>query len=326
MPETGRRLAAAAAVLVLAAVPLAVRDEYYLHLCIVAGVFVIAVLGLDLIVGYVGQLSLAHAAFFALGAYTSGLLFVRAKWSMWLGLPAAAIATGLIAFVLGSVILRTRGHRFIIITVVFAELMKLVATNWIDMTRGFMGLPGLQIPALYVPGIGAIDLAAKGRFYYVVLVAVIVAFVVCRSIVRSSIGRKFVLIRENEPLAESLGISAFRYAMIAFVVGAALAGAAGSLYAHYVGFVSPDLFNFSYVTIMLIMVILGGKGTLVGPALGAVIFTFLPELLREASHWRMVIFATILIAATLFMPRGIVFPLIEHLLPARWRTRDAGAA
>ena len=326
MPETGRRLAAAAAVLVLAAVPLAVRDEYYLHLCIVAGVFVIAVLGLDLIVGYVGQLSLAHAAFFALGAYTSGLLFVRAKWSMWLGLPAAAIATGLIAFVLGSVILRTRGHRFIIITVVFAELMKLVATNWIDMTRGFMGLPGLQIPALYVPGIGAIDLAAKGRFYYVVLAAVIVAFVVCRSIVRSSIGRKFILIRENEPLAESLGISAFRYAMIAFVVGAALAGAAGSLYAHYVGFVSPDLFNFSYVTIMLIMVILGGKGTLAGPALGAVIFTFLPELLREASHWRMIIFATILIVATLFMPRGIVFPLVEHLLPARWRTRDAGAA
>jgi len=326
VPETGRRLAAAAAVLVLAAVPLAVRDEYYLHLCIVAGVFVIAVLGLDLIVGYVGQLSLAHAAFFALGAYTSGLLFVRAKWSMWLGLPAAAIATGLIAFVLGSVILRTRGHRFIIITVVFAELMKLVATNWIDMTRGFMGLPGLQIPALYVPGIGAIDLAAKGRFYYVVLAAVIVAFVVCRSIVRSSIGRKFILIRENEPLAESLGISAFRYAMIAFVVGAALAGAAGSLYAHYVGFVSPDLFNFSYVTIMLIMVILGGKGTLVGPALGAVIFTFLPELLREASHWRMIIFATILIVATLFMPRGIVFPLVEHLLPARWRTRDAGAA
>ncbi|HKU87460.1 MAG TPA: branched-chain amino acid ABC transporter permease [Casimicrobiaceae bacterium] len=326
MPETGRRLAAAAAILVLAAVPLVVRDDYYLHLCIVAGVFVIAVLGLDLIVGYVGQLSLAHAAFFALGAYTSGLLFVHAKWSMWLGLPAAAIGTGLIAFVLGTIILRTRGHRFIIITVVFAELMKLVATNWIDLTRGFMGLPGLQIPALVLPGIGAIDIATKGRFYYVVLVAMIVAFVVCRAIVRSSIGRKFVLVRENEPLAESLGISAFRYAMIAFVVGAALAGAAGSLYAHYVGFVSPDLFNFSYVTIMLIMVILGGKGTLVGPALGAVIFTFLPELLREASHWRMIIFATILIVATLFMPRGIVFPLIEHLLPARWRTRDAGAA
>jgi branched-chain amino acid transport system permease protein len=318
----------ATAILLVAlfAVPLAIRDEYYLHLFIVSGVFVIAVLGLDLIVGYVGQLSLAHAAFFALGAYTSAPLFVRMKWSMWIGLPAAALCVGLVALALGSVILRTRGHRFIIITVVFAELLKRVATNWVDVTRGFMGLPGLQVPPLHVPGAGSIALASKDRFYYVVLVAAIAAFVLCRAIVRSSVGRKFVLIRENEPLAESLGISAFRYSMIAFVVGAALAGAAGSLYAHYVGFVSPDLFNFSYVTIMLIMVILGGKGTLVGPALGAVIFTFLPELLREASHWRMIIFATILILATLFMPRGIVFPLIEHLLPRNWRSRNARTA
>lgn len=324
MSETGRyRFATAAVLVALLAVPLVVRDHYYLHLFIVAGIFVVAVLGLDLIVGYVGQLSLAHAAFFGLGAYTSALLFLRLKWSMWLGLPAAAILTGLVAFALGWVILRVRGHRFIIITVVFAELMKLAATNWVDVTRGFMGLPGLQIPTLYVPGIGSIDISSKERFYYVVLAAGILAFALCRRMVRSSIGRAFVLVRENEVLAESLGISAFRYCMIAFVSGAALAGAAGSLYAHYIGFISPDLFNFSYVTIMLIMVILGGKGTLIGPALGAVIFTFLPELLREAAHWRMIIFASILIAATLFMPRGIIFPLVEHLVPQRWRTRDA---
>jgi branched-chain amino acid transport system permease protein len=319
------RVATATLLVALCLVPLVVHDEYYLHLFIVSGVFVVAVLGLDLIVGYVGQLSLAHAAFFAMGAYTSALLFVRLKWSMWLGLPAAALVAGFVALVLGSVILRTRGHRFIIITVVFAELMRLVATNWVDMTRGFMGLPGLTIPALDIPGVGSIDIGSKARFYYVVLLAAIAAFVLCRLIVRSSIGRKFVLIRENEPLAESLGISAFRYSMIAFAVGAALAGAAGSLYAHYVGFVSPDLFNFSYVTIMLIMVILGGKGTLAGPALGAVIFTFLPELLREASHWRMILFATILIVATLFMPKGIVFPLVTHLLPRRWRLRNVRA-
>ena len=245
---------------------------------------------------------------------------------MWIGLPAAAIFTGLVAFLLGWVILRTRGHRFIIITVAFAELMKLVATNWVDLTRGFMGLPGLRIPELYVPGIGLVDVASKERFYYVTLAAAFATYFLCRKMVRSSIGRAFVLVRENEVLAESLGISAFRYCMIAFVTGAALAGAAGSLYAHYVGFVSPDLFNFSYVTIMLIMVILGGKGTLIGPALGAVIFTFLPELLREASHWRMIIFAGILIITTLFMPKGIIFPLIEHLVPRRWRTGNVDAA
>ncbi len=324
--RTSFRIATVAVLAVLCAVPFVVRDDYYLHLFIVSGVFVVAVLGLDLIVGYVGQLSLAHGAFFAMGAYTSALLFVRLQWSMWLGLPAAALLVGFVAFALGAVILRTRGHRFIIITVVFAELMRLVATNWVDMTRGFMGLPGLTLPKLSLPGVGTLDITAKSHFYYVVLIAAIVAFLLCRALVRSSIGRKFVLIRENEPLAESLGISAFRYAMIAFVVGAALAGAAGSLYAHYVGFVSPDLFNFSYVTIMLIMVILGGKGTLVGPALGAVLFTFLPELLREASHWRMIIFATILIVATLFMPKGIIYPLVTHLVPRRWRLSDARAA
>jgi branched-chain amino acid transport system permease protein len=320
------RIATLAVLALLCAVPFVVRDDYYLHLFIVSAIFVVAVLGLDLIVGYVGQLSLAHAAFFAMGAYVSALLFVRWQWSMWLGLPAAALLVGFVAFALGAVILRTRGHRFIIITVVFAELMKLVATNWVDMTRGFMGLPGLTLPKLSLPGLGTLDITAKSHFYYVVLIAAIVAFLLCRALVRSSIGRKFVLIRENEPLAESLGISAFRYAMIAFSVGAALAGAAGSLYAHYVGFVSPDLFNFSYVTIMLIMVILGGKGTLVGPALGAVLFTFLPELLREASHWRMITFATILIVATLFMPKGIIYPLVAHLVPRRWRLPDARAA
>ena len=309
--------------LALLAVPLVVRDEYYLHLFVISAIFVIVAQGLNLIVGYVGQLSLAHAAFFALGAYFSALIFLKLKWSMWIGLPAAAILTGLTAFALGWVILRVRGHRFVIITVAFAEIMKLVASNWIDMTRGFMGLPGLRIPALYVPGIGSVDISSKERFYYVALAAALITFWICAKLVGSSIGRAFVLVRENEVLAESLGISAFRYCMIAFVTGAAMAGAAGSLYGHYVGFVSPDLFNFSYLTIMLIMVILGGKGTLIGPVLGAVIFTFLPELLREASHYRMVIFAAILIVAALFMPRGIIFPLVEHLVPQRWRKNNA---
>ena len=327
-PKPRHPLAPAATALVLLALfalPQFVRNEYLLHLCIVSAIFVIIALGLNLIVGYVGQLSLAHAAFFALGAYVSALLFIKFKWSMWIGLPAAALITGIIAFALGWVILRVRGHRFVIITVAFAEIMKLVATNWIDVTRGFMGLPGLTIPALYIPGVGAIDLSSKERFYYVALTAAILTFWLCAKLVGSSIGRAFVLVRENEVLAESLGISALRYCMIAFVAGAAMAGAAGSLYGHYVGFVSPDLFNFSYITIMLIMVILGGKGTLIGPVLGAVIFTFLPEMLREASHYRMVIFATILILATMFMPRGIIFPVSETLVPrllGRWRAKS----
>ena len=328
MSDTGRRRAVVAALVVLlAVVPLVVRDHYYLHLCILSVIFVLPAIGLDLLVGYAGQLSLAHAAFFALGAYTSALLFVRLKLSMWAGLPSAAILAGLTAFALGWVILRVRGHRFVIITVAFAEILKLAATNWVDLTRGFMGLPGLSAPVLAVPGWGTLDLGPKERFYYVALAAALLGYAGCRRLVRSSVGHAFALVRENEVLAESLGLSAFRYCMIAFVVGAALAGAAGSLYAHYVGFVSPDLFGLSYMTLLLIMVILGGKGTLAGPALGAALFTFLPELLREAAELRMVIFAAILIVATLYMPRGLVFPLVEQLLPRlAWRRTPSAAA
>ena len=306
-------LATGLALLALLAVPWIVRNDYYLHLFIVSLIFVVVALGLNLIVGYVGQLSLAHAAFFALGAYVSALLFLKLKWSMWIGLPAAALLTGIAAFALGWVILRVRGHRFVIITVAFAEILKLVSTNWVELTRGFMGLPGLQLPPLWVPGWGRLDLTPKARFYYVALAFALAALWLCRRLVGSPVGRAFALVRENEALAEALGLSAFRYCMVAFVLGAALAGAGGSLYAHYVGFVSPDLFSFSYMTIMLMMVIMGGKGTVLGPALGAAIFTFLPELLREAAELRMVIFAVILIVATLYMPRGVIFPLVERI-------------
>ena len=294
-------------------VPWVVTDNYYLHLLIVSAIFVLLASGLNLVVGYVGQLSLGHAAFFALGAYTSALLFLKAGVSMWAGLPAAALLAAVTAFALGWVILRVRGHRFVIITVAFAEILKLVSTNWVELTRGFMGLPGLQLPPLWVPGWGRLDLTPKARFYYVALAFALAALWLCRRLVGSPVGRAFALVRENEALAEALGLSAFRYCMVAFVLGAALAGAGGSLYAHYVGFVSPDLFSFSYMTIMLMMVIMGGKGTVLGPALGAAIFTFLPELLREAAELRMVIFAVILIVATLYMPRGVIFPLVERI-------------
>jgi len=304
-------------VALLVALPWVVTDNYYLHLLVVSGIFVLLAEGLNLIVGYVGQLSLGHAAFFALGAYTSALLSLKLGLSMWVGLPGAALLAGVVAFLLGWAILRVRGHRFVIITVAFAEILKLVATNWVELTRGFMGLPGLKIPGLWVPGLGVVPLDSKPRFYYVVLVFALATLWACRRLVNSAAGQAFALVRENEVLAESLGLSTFKYCMVAFVAGAALAGAAGSLYGHYVGFVSPDLFGFSYMTIMLIMVILGGKGTLLGPAFGAVIFTFLPELLRAASGLRMLVFGAILIVATLWLPGGIIFPLVDRIVRRR---------
>src|SRR3972149_5929450 len=189
-------------------VPWVVTDNYYLHLLIVSAIFVLLASGLNLVVGYVGQLSLGHAAFFALGAYTSALLFLKAGVSMWAGLPAAALLAAVTAFALGWVILRVRGHRFVIITVAFAEILKLVSTNWVELTRGFMGLPGLQLPPLWVPGWGRLDLTPKARLYHVALAFALAALWLCRRLVGSPVGRAFALVRGNEGLAEAPGLTA----------------------------------------------------------------------------------------------------------------------
>lgn len=296
-------LAGAAAVL---AIPLVLGEGYYLHLFNMALIFVVLAVSLDLIVGYTGMLSLGHHAFFGVGAYVSALLFIHAKVPMWGGLFAAAVVAAFMAFLLGVLILKVRGNRFIITTVAFAEIMRLVAYNWIDVTKGQVGLAGILPPSLWLPGIGTIDLVSKQSMYYVLLAVTVVSVFIIYRIANSPVGMAFKAARENEALTESIGVSVYRYTIIAFVVGGFFAGVAGSLYAHYVSFVSPDLFQFSYITVMLTMVVLGGMGTIYGPIIGAVVFTVLPEFLRVADTYRLVIFGGILIVAILFAPGGFV--------------------
>ena len=183
--------------------------------------------------------------------------------------------------------------------------MRLVAHNWVDVTRGQMGLAGILPPRLELAG-HVVDLNVKENFYYVAgLIAALSIFALSR-IARSPLGWGFLALRENETLGESIGVSAYRHAMIVFVIGAFFAGIAGSLYAHYINFIGPDLFYFSYTTIMLVMVVMGGLGTIVGPFIGALVFTLLPEYLRVASEYRLVFFGAILIVGILLVPRGLV--------------------
>jgi branched-chain amino acid transport system permease protein len=175
-------------------------------------------------------------------------------------------------------------------------------------------LPGVPPPAL-----GPWTLRTKHTYYYLVLAAASFAYLVCHRLVHSRIGRALVALRENEPLAQSVGIDATRYLVLAAVVSAALAGVAGSLYAHYTRFVSPEVFLFTYTVTMVIMVIAGGQGTLVGPVIGALLFTALPEALREAVawQWQMLAYGVVLMALVFFLPRGIV-PSLQ-----RWRRRPS---
>jgi branched-chain amino acid transport system permease protein len=293
--------------------PLWVANPYHLHVLIMAGIFAILALSLNLLLGYTGQLSLGHAAFFGIGAYTSALLALPPlEASFWLALPAAAVAAGLAGWAIGRLALKLRGAYFVLVTISFAGVISLVSVNWMELTNGPLGLPGVPPPAL-----GPWTLRTKSAYWYLVLAGVALAWLVCHRLVASRIGRALVALRENEPLAQSVGIDGTRYLVLAAVVSAALAGVAGSLYAHYTRFVSPEVFLFTYTVTMVIMVIAGGQGTLAGPIVGALLFTALPEALREAMawQWQMLAYGVILVLLVFFLPRGIVPSL------AAWRRR-----
>ena len=312
------------------AVPFIVGSGYNLHLFILSAIFVILSSSLSLIVGYGGMLSLAHAAFFGIGAYTSALLFLDLHLSMWWGLPAAAIVSAVAAAIVGSLFLKVRGHRFVIISLAFVEIIRIIAINEVDLTRGQMGLPGIRAPVLTIPGLGTIDFASKTVFYYLAVLCAAICVLVVARIVRSPIGWGLLALRENEHLGESVGVSAFRHAMIAFVVGAFFAGVAGSLYAHYTGFISPDMFFFDYTVTMLVMVVIGGKATIAGPVIGAIAFTFLPEYLRVAAQYRLVLEGLVLLLVILTCPNGLV-ELWERwvqpiVLPVHATRKDRNAA
>jgi branched-chain amino acid transport system permease protein len=298
----GRALVVASA-LALVTAPAWLASPYHLHVLIMAGVFAILALSLNLLLGYTGQLSLGHAAFFGIGAYTSALLALKLEWSFWLALPSAAVAAGLAGWAIGRLALKLRGAYFVLVTISFAGVISLVSINWMELTNGPLGLPGVPPPEL-----GPWSLRTKTAYYYLVLAAAALAYLVCHRLVYSRIGRALVALRENEPLAESVGIDGTRYLVLAAVVSAALAGVAGSLYAHYTRFVSPEVFLFTYTVTMVIMVIAGGKGTLVGPVVGALLFTALPEALREAMawQWQMLAYGVVLVVLVFFLPRGIV--------------------
>ena len=296
-------LAAVLGAIALLTLPLWLANPYHQHVVIMAGIFAILALSLNLLLGYTGQLSLGHAGFFGIGAYTSALLALRWSWPFWLALPSAALAAGLAGYGIGRLALKLRGAYFVLVTISFAGVISLVSINWMELTNGPLGLP--SVPAPELPWL---TFRTKRAYYYLVLAAAALSYLVCHRVVGSRLGRAFVALRENEPLAESVGIDPTRTLVTAAVLSAAMAGVAGSLYAHYTRFVSPEVFLFGYTVTMVIMVVAGGKGTLAGPVVGAVLFTALPEALREAMawQWQMLAYGVLLIVLVYFLPRGIV--------------------
>ena len=305
----------------LLSVPLWLDDQYFLHILITTGIFTIAAMSLNLLLGFTGQLSLGHVAFFGIGAYTSALLslgfdlrltedytFVVAPKPVWLAFFCGVLLAGFFGWVIGKISFKVRGAYFVIVTISFAEVVRLVALNWVDLTEGPMALSAIPPFTLAFPGLGEQTLWRKAPNYYLMLAVGILSYLIVRRLVLSRTGRAMIALRENEPLATSVGINVTRYLVLAAVVSAAIAGAAGGLYAHYVRIVDPDVFLFIYTVTMVIMVITGGKGTLAGPIVGGLIFGILPVFLRDIAEpeTQWIIYGVIMILIVYFLPDGIV--------------------
>src|SRR5687767_10842899 len=327
-----RRAAPWLAVVFLVSLPLWMQDPYFLHVIIIAGIFTIAAMSLNLLLGYTGQLSLGHVAFFGIGAYASALAslgfdahffgyrIVHEPWPAAAGLGVGIGVAGLCGYAIGKLSFKVRGAYFVIVTISFAEVTRLVALNWVELTQGPLALNNIPPFTLGFPGLGEYTLWGKIPNYYVVLAVGALAWLIIRRLVLSRIGRAMVALRENEPLAVSLGIDVTRYLVLAAVVSAGIAGASGALYAHFVRIIDPNVFLFIYTVTMVIMVITGGKGTLAGPLVGGLLFGMLPVALREFAgpevQW--IIYGILMVLIVFFLPRGIV-PAVTEWWEARAR-------
>ena len=316
------------AVLLFASVPLWLRDPYLLNALITTGIFIIGAMSLNLLLGFTGQLSLGHIAFFGIGAYVSaltslgfdvglpgGFRIVHDPWPPIAGFALAILISGLCGYFVGRLSFRVRGAYFVIVTISFAEVVRLVALNWIELTQGPLALTNIPPISIGLPAVGSLILRTKFQNYYLVLVVAVAAYVLIARLVHSHFGRAMRGLMENETLAVSVGIDVTKTLTLAAVISAAIAGAAGSLYAHYIRIIDPEVFAFINTVTMVIMVISGGKGSLAGPIVGGLIFGLMPVFLRPimAPEAQWIAYGGVLIAILFVLPRGIVPSLAQRL-------------
>lgn len=287
------------------AVPFFIQSPYILHILILAGIYLILAQSLNLMLGYVGYLSLAQTAFFGIGAYTSTLLAVTYKQPFWVGLSMAILVPALIAAGVGVPFLRLSRHSFVISTLGFLLICWLIARNWVEVTRGPLGIPGIPSPTLSIFGLIEVNFTSRPSYYILVMTSVLAITLLLVKLLGSRIGRAFIAIREDEALAQSVGINTLKYKLLAFSISAGVAGVSGSLFAHYITFLDPTVFEFYNLENILVITLVGGSGTIGGPIVGSMIFTILPEVLRIAKEYRLVVYGFILLFTVLLMPEGI---------------------
>jgi len=276
--------------------------EYQIYLLSLTLLWGILALGMGILLGYIGEINFGQAGFVAIAAYTSTLLRQKLGWSFWEAAPLALFAVVSCAAIVGVITMRLRGPFFVLVMLGFGEIVRLVLANWQDVTNGPVGLRQIAPPE---PLFG-ISFDSKVSFYYLLLITLAVSTLILARLLRVRIGRLFVAIREDELLAQFVGVHVMKCKVIALCVSAFIGGLGGLLMGPFLTVVAPNQFSVFASMDMVVMVIVGGFGTLAGPLLGAVFLIYVPELLSFAREMRPALIGLLLILVTLFLPSGLL--------------------
>jgi len=298
-------------------VPFVSHNEVLLTILIFTYILSILATGFNIVFGYAGQLTMFHGAAFGIGGYATYLILSKFGVSFWLAMLPMFVAILLLSLLVGWVCFkfRLREFYFAVVTLAFAELIRLVVLNWNDVTNGSLGLLVLDKPTVWWPGRGVIKIDGTIAWYLLALTSLLAVTLVSKLLVRSWIGRNFAAIRLNEELAQTLGINTFRYKLLAFTVSNLFAAFAGALFGFYSNYIEPAQLSITQSLDAIAMVLLGGMGSILGPVVGALLLTGLPHIIHFSAELRAATYGAILIAVILLMPRGVVglFPGRRHV-------------
>jgi branched-chain amino acid transport system permease protein len=287
---------------VVACVPILGLPSYILRIGVMIMIYAILALGLNIPTGYTGQVSIGHAGFFSIGAYTSAILVTQAGWSMLPAMAAAAVIAGIFGFLLGLPTLRVSGTYLSICTLGFAEIVRMAVLNWDALTNGPMGIKNIPYPTVF-----GVEMTLRNYgSYYMILVMLVMTSVFVHLIINSKIGRAFRSIKEDELASMMMGVFTMKYKILSFVLSAIISGMVGAFYAHFMRYIDPNSFTFDTSILILSIVILGGMGTMRGMFLGAIILVSFPEALRFLEQYRFVFYGLVLVIMMRYRPQGLL--------------------
>lgn len=320
--DIAKRMALGILACILLIFPFIAQNRYQVHIINTVGIYILISMGLNIAMGYAGQFNLAMGPLWGVGAYTAAILNTRLGIPFWLNLPAAMIVTGLMGVIVGLPSFKVRSHYLAIVTIGLGEVINIVLVNAQGLTGGADGISRIQMPNLF-----GIPINTDERYYYLILASVLVGFFLARQILKHRIGRSFRAIRDDYQAAKAMGVNTAYYQILAFVISAAYAGAAGALFAHLNTYISPDIFDFSSTLFVMTVTMVGGMGSLAGSIIGGIALPILQEYLRVIRNWQLVAYGIAIMVVVLFVPGGVM-ELIRRLRNSRtvrWLWSDTSA-